>query len=193
MLVYIRKCYSTDHHSFNGPHVVLPFMRRSEVYSQLERVYTDTSSTDKQAKRNDKFQLNMIFATGSIHLGDKDISHPPPRDYQCTAMEEIDVFADLPGDQQIQNTLLLLLFLTQNDVGIGSHWDLSRQAIRICVENGYHKASASVSNPADEQMRRRLFWCSYVSERHQSYILGRPYVLHEDDITIEVGSLTITH
>jgi hypothetical protein len=75
---------------------------------------------------------------------------------------------------------------------VGNKWDFARLAMQICVEKGYHKHVKFPIDRMTEQMRRRMFWCSYVSERHSCSFLGRPVMLSDNDITVEVGIQNIT-
>ncbi|KAK5987468.1 Pyrimidine pathway regulatory 1-like protein [Cladobotryum mycophilum] len=168
-----------------GFHRVSPFIRRRQVYEQIERLYDHRSTTSSSLeRRNDMFQLFMILAIGAPFAKRKRPEMAPIR-YYASAMRYADVLSETTGDIQIQNTLFLLVFAHQHAIGIGSRWKLARQAMRICLQLGYHKASTRPLDPIAEQMRRRLFWCCYVQERYAARGLGRPMVIAESDITIE--------
>ncbi len=62
------------------------------------------------------FQLFMIFAVATS-LARRDSPRSAPIAYYATAMEYADVFSQPPSDSQIQNTLLLLVFAHQHDIG----------------------------------------------------------------------------
>lgn len=68
-------------------------------------------------------------------------------------------------------------------------WDLTRISMRICIENRYHKKSSMKLKPIEDQLRRRVFWTSYICDRHSSSMLGRPLAIEEDEIEVEVGPL----
>ncbi|KAM0454691.1 hypothetical protein ACHAO4_004501 [Trichoderma viride] len=95
-----------------------------------------------------------------------------------------EVLSHTDGETQIQNTMLLLVFAHQHATGIGSRWKLARQAMRICVQLGYHKAPSRPLDPITEQRHRRLFWCCYVQERFAACGLGRPLAITDSDITV---------
>lgn len=65
-------------------------------------------------------------------------------------------------------------------------------AMRICTENGFHlepkRKDAKIT--MHEQMRRRLFWDCYISDRHSCSITGRPMAIEDRDITIKARSLS---
>jgi hypothetical protein len=70
-------------------------------------------------------------------------------------------------------------------------WDLTRISMRICIENGYHKKSSMKLKPIEDQLRRRVFWTSYICDRHSSSMLGRPLAIEEDEIEVEVSCRVI--
>ncbi|KAK5443529.1 hypothetical protein LTS15_010674 [Exophiala xenobiotica] len=160
-------------------------MSRREIYSQISRAYSSSPFYSDVDRRKDRFQLYMIFASGAVQLRDSGLRNAPI-DYYTTAMEDASILADFPGQTQIQNTHLVMLFASHHDVGIGNHWDLARQAVRTCIQHGYHRAAVKPADPISEQMRRRLFWCSFISDLHQSHSIGRPTAISEQDITIEL-------
>lgn len=61
--------------------------------------------------------------------------------------------------------------------------------MRICIENGFHRSSRKLSLIQD-QMRRRVFWACYISDRHSSSVLGRPMAIRDEDIDIEVRRIS---
>lgn len=62
--------------------------------------------------------------------------------------------------------------------------------MQICIEKGYHLAAKHSIDPMDDQMRRRMFWCTYVSERYSSSFLGRPILIPDQDISAEVNQMS---
>ncbi|KOS20598.1 putative transcriptional regulatory protein [Escovopsis weberi] len=179
-------CELADTYLEVGFHRVSPFVRRRQVFEQIERLYdprscqADRSSLERQ---NDMFQLFMILAVGAP-FSKRRLQDMAPIRFYASAMRYADVLSETSGDVQIQNTLFLLTFAQQHATGIGSKWKLARQAMRTCLQLGYHKASTRPIDPVAEQMRRRLFWCCYVQERYAARGLGRPMVVAESDITI---------
>lgn len=103
-----------------GFHKVSPFMRRDYIYQQISRVYNDGEESSTLQRRNDLFQVFMVFALGSSHLR-KDALRLPPVSYYAAAMQYSDALYTSPGDMQIRNTLLLVAFAYQQDSGSKSH------------------------------------------------------------------------
>jgi hypothetical protein len=57
--------------------------------------------------------------------------------------------------------------------------------MRICIENRLHKRDR-YCEPMIDQMKRRIFWVCYVSDRHSSSVLGRPMAIQDEEIEAEV-------
>ncbi|KAJ3460669.1 hypothetical protein MRS44_011536 [Fusarium solani] len=62
--------------------------------------------------------------------------------------------------------------------------------MRICIQLGYHKKPVQPLNPVIEQIQRRLFWCCYVQERFSACNLGRPIVISDSEITVQMPEET---
>lgn len=184
-----------------------PFLKRSDIYARLSRVYGDTNYHQVLPKSpTDIFQVNMVFAIGAVKLNRRRAHHTPALGYYLAAMEHAQTALGITEDEHIQNALLLLIFgshhhasskftssilacsLSVNTKPVGNRWDFARFAMQICIEKGYHLAvrDSSFTAPMVDQMHRRMFWCTYVSERYSSSFLGRPTLLLDLEITTEV-------
>ncbi|KAM6487917.1 fungal-specific transcription factor domain-containing protein [Trichoderma sp. SZMC 28011] len=180
-------CDLTDAYFEIGFHRVSPFMSKSRAYEQIERLYDNRSASSSPLERkNDLYQLFMIFAVG-LPFSRRPSSSKSPIHYYASAMQYAEEVLSLTdGETQIQNTLLLLVFAHQHATGIGSRWKLARQAMRTCIQLGYHRAPSKPLDAVTEQRRRRLFWCCYVQERFAACGLGRPIAIADHDITVEM-------
>lgn len=69
-------------------------------------------------------------------------------------------------------------------IGI-SIWELTRVTMRLCVEQGLHRADfPEHASLLHQQMRRRLFWLCYMIDRYSSVTLNRPFAIDDNDISI---------
>lgn len=150
------------------------------------------------------FRLFMVLAIGAVPLYRAGLHGVAAVGYYITAMEYANVALGLGGRMEhIQAHLLMLMFSLQHDIGseslylvptspllipevVGSKWDLSRVAMRICIENRYHRRPNRRLAPMEEQMQKRVFWACYISDRHNSSVLGRPVALLDEEINVEV-------
>jgi hypothetical protein len=170
---------------FNGLHITMPFLRKKDVFQQLERLYSGNPPYSDLERNQDLFQLHMIFAIGSLRHKRSNKDHKATNHY-ATALEKEASLTDVPAYGQIQNLLLVFVFATHHDVGIASTWEMIRQTLRICVEFGLHSRVGAEDGIAREQLRRRIFWSAYISDRFCSQNLDRPVAIAEEDITIEL-------
>lgn len=97
-------------------------MSKSRAYEQIERLYDKRSSPSSPLERkNDLYQLFMIFAVGSPYSR-RPLSSKSPIHYYASAMQYAEEVLSLTdGDTQIQNTLLLLVFAHQHATGSELH------------------------------------------------------------------------
>lgn len=170
---------------FQALHVTVPFMRRDDVFAQLERLYTCNPAYTGEDKTQDLFQVHMVLAIGAMRPAGR-WEEDCARDHYMTAMKMEPLLTEQPAFAQVQNLLLVFVFATLHDVGTASTWGIIRQVMRICVKYGFHSRETAESDLVREQLRRRIFWSAYISDRHCSQNLGRPVALSEEDITIEL-------
>ncbi|KAH7347006.1 hypothetical protein BKA66DRAFT_447694 [Pyrenochaeta sp. MPI-SDFR-AT-0127] len=170
---------------FNALHITMPFLRKKDVFQQLERLYSDSPPYSGLEKSQDLFQLHMIFAIGCLRNARRRKDHKAT-DHYATAMGKDAFLVNIPAYKQVQNMLLVFVFATHHDVGIANTWEISRQTMRICVEFGLHSRTGAENNVLREQLRRRIFWSVYIADRFGSQNLDRPVAIQEEDITIEL-------
>ncbi|KAJ3546092.1 hypothetical protein NM208_g2186 [Fusarium decemcellulare] len=166
---------------FGGLHLLHPFLHRPSLLRELNQAYTQQETLSASAY----FRIHMVFAIGSVSLVRERLHNVSPVDYYASAMQHFDKASGLSSLEHIQALLLILLFSLQNDVGIGSKWDLARVAMRICIENNFHKKAVKRCDLMTEQMQRRVFWACYISDRHSSSVLNVPMAIQDEDITAE--------
>ncbi|KAJ3538722.1 hypothetical protein NM208_g5782 [Fusarium decemcellulare] len=167
----------------NGSHQLHPFLERSKLLIELETVHSEgTPHNDPSA-----FRLFMVFAIGAASMTRSGKPHPTSSfSYYAAAMDCGRANLGLSSLEDIQAILLILIFSIHHDVGIGKIWDLARLAMRICVENKYHRQESLPRDPMQAQIQKRVFWACYINDRHSSSMLGRPLALQDEEIDVEV-------
>lgn len=136
----------------------------------------------------DLFMLNMTFAIGRVFTQSVEEEPRSVTGYYSAAMVHAKDVLQLQGVKAIQCILLVLLFRIYHHSPGPSVWDLSRLAIRICIEEGLHlePLSTTAMAPMELQMRRRIFWDCYVLDRRSSQMLGWPFAIQDEDIEAEL-------
>lgn len=85
----------------------------------------------------------------------------------------------------IQNLLLVCRFGMYHHIGT-SLWEISQFCMRQCVEQNLHARPRLGTNLLKEQHQRRIFWECYISDRYSSGVLGRPFAIPENDISVDL-------
>lgn len=127
----------------------------------------------------------MVFAIGALRSPARWKNNYARDDY-ITAIKKECSLGQITAVGQVQNLLLVFVFAILHDVGVTSAWKIIRQAMHICVRYSFHSWRAADENVLREQLRRKIFWSVYISDRHCSQNFGRPAALSEEDITIDL-------
>ncbi|ETN39802.1 uncharacterized protein HMPREF1541_06028 [Cyphellophora europaea CBS 101466] len=165
-------------------HVLLhhPLMPHYQVDNILQRVYTPVRGA---ATDEDVYRIFMVFAISSVTTYRRGLTHEHPYGYFRAALQygtKVNLIGSLSG---VQNLLLIARFAMYYHIDC-SIWDMARLCMRQCIALGLHRPPARPIRPMDEQIQRNVFWDCYVHDRYSSGILGRPYAIAEEDITVQL-------
>ncbi|KAF9887938.1 hypothetical protein FE257_009460 [Aspergillus nanangensis] len=143
-----------------------------------------------------KLLLNAIYLQCSLY-SDRISLRVDPADPQTTGMAFYERFKALLIhyiDKPTVPTVVALLICGACLVPHGKQsagWMLCGMAYRMITDLGYHLDVAINSPPneknnlslsaTDMEIRRRVYWGAYVSDKFQSLFLGRPPAMHESD------------
>lgn len=130
----------------------------------------------------------MIFAISGVTRYRAGLSREHPFGYYLAALAHVKDVPLIGSPDAIQNSLLLARFGMYQHIGT-SLWDISQFCMRQCIELGYHAAPHIPVMPLDEQKQRRIFWECYILDRYSSGILGRPFAIADEDITVPLPIL----
>jgi hypothetical protein len=144
----------------------------------------DESLSDPQ----DLFRLFMLFAISGVTRYRSGLSKEHPFGYYLAALAHIGSIPLIGTPDAIQNSLLIGRFGMYHHVGT-SLWDISHFCLRQCIELGYHAPPQSPITAIEEQKQRRIFWECYILDRYSSGILGRPFAIADEDISVELPVL----
>ncbi|RMZ69240.1 Zn(II)2Cys6 transcription factor [Pyrenophora seminiperda CCB06] len=167
---------------FTRFHIHHTFLLREEVLAIYHRIYT-TSRLDKAPSAQDRFRLLMVFAISSITRHRAGLSSENLFGYFIAAGSYLGEIPLIGSVETIENLLLIARFGMYHHIGT-SMWDISQLCIRQCIEWRLHVRKSKALNPLTEQHHRRIFWESYIFDRHSSGILGRPFAISELDISV---------
>lgn len=129
----------------------------------------------------------MVFALSGVTLFRKGEIEDHPYGYCLAAQAFLGKIALVGNLDAIQNLLLIARVGMYHHIEM-SIWDISRFCMRQCIEQGLH-VRPEQQRSRDllmEQHRRRIFWECYVLDRYSSGVLGRPYAISDNDITVDL-------
>ncbi|KAF9879323.1 hypothetical protein CkaCkLH20_02866 [Colletotrichum karsti] len=171
---------------FENVHAQYPFLHE-QTFREWEAALADPS--EAAAAWNLGFLplyfLNMVYAVGATLL--PNMGYAAEQLY-ASAMLYIDDIISHDNLESIQAVLCCAVYSIRSTKGI-SHWKLAGQALRQCINLGYHrdhKRFKSGVSPFQQEMRKRVFWSAYVMECAAAVMLGRPLGLHFEEIDVEV-------
>ena len=144
-----------------------------------------------------KLLLNAIYLQSSLYSNREGL-RLDPHDPQSTGMTFYNRFKDLLPqyiDQPTMPTVVALLLCGACLLPYGKQsagWVYCGIAYRMMLDLGYHLDIPSVSenegkfrlSPTDAEIRRRVYWGAYATDKFQSLFLGRPPAVPISDCNI---------
>jgi hypothetical protein len=144
----------------------------------------------------------MICAISAVPLRRRGLDQQHPYSFFLAASTYLDKLDLSTGIDALQNLLLLARFAVYFHIGMRyrvcliysltdccagtSTWELGRMCIGICIELEMHLRPLFPIPALEEQHRRRLFWESYILDRHSATVLGRPFAILDEDIEVSL-------
>lgn len=169
-------------HFSSHVHLHHPLLPYYEVLNILKRVYSPSGGPPVP---EDMFRIFMVFAVSSVTTYRRGQTPEHPYGYFRAAQQylsRVHLIGSLGG---VQNSLLIARFAMYYHINC-SIWDMTRLAMRQCIALGLHRPPTRSLAPMDEQLQRNIFWDCYVHDRYSSGILGRPFAVAEEDITVDL-------
>uniref|UniRef100_A0A8H7KA26 Xylanolytic transcriptional activator regulatory domain-containing protein n=1 Tax=Bionectria ochroleuca TaxID=29856 RepID=A0A8H7KA26_BIOOC len=129
--------------------------------------------------------LFMVYAVGALLLPTPGYS--PERLY-ASALLYIDEILYHDNLECIQAILCSATYSLRSSKGT-SHWKLAGQALRQCINLGYHrdhKRLRLARSQLQSELQKRAFWSAYSMECSASLLLGRPLSLRLQEIDADL-------
>ncbi|KAK8055969.1 transcriptional regulatory protein [Apiospora rasikravindrae] len=180
-------------------HIHHTFLLRQDVLGIFNRIYNGTPPQPPSAQ--DFFRLFMVFSISAVTryrrasipictytfapAAPKGDSSEHPYGYYLAAQEYVGSIPLVGSVEAIQNLLLVCRFGMYHHIGT-SLWEISQFCMRQCVEQNLHARPRPGIDLLKEQHQRRIFWECYISDRYSSGVLGRPFAISENDISVEL-------
>ncbi|CBF80573.1 Zn(II)2Cys6 transcription factor [Aspergillus nidulans FGSC A4] len=170
---------------FGNIHTQYPFLHEPTFRQWETRLYNPTHAailTD--SGRVPLYFLNMAYAVGALLLPNSGYS---PEQLYASALLYIDDILCYDNLECIQAILCSATYSLRSSKGT-SHWKLAGQALRQCINLGYHRNHRRLGlnvSPAQVEMQKRTFWSAYTMECAAAVMLGRPLSLNYNEIDAE--------
>ncbi|CEP62628.1 uncharacterized protein LALA0_S05e09868g [Lachancea lanzarotensis] len=172
---------------YSGVQFQYPFLDWEWVLACFEKVVQ--SDTDDNESL---FFVYILFAIGSQLLESSGVtcSDHHTRAYYDKAFDHIGPIVEGTSIRAVQAYLLLSVFSQKMPHG-SSIWQTTGLALRTAVALGLHrkpyqtgKVSCSLTANRDQDLKSRIFWCTYSMERINGLVLGRPFGIADADIDV---------
>ncbi|CAK1365575.1 unnamed protein product [Cercospora beticola] len=168
---------------FKESHVQRPMLQKSEVQGLLRRAYPE--GRPGRLDSQDSYVFFLICAISAVRLRRQGLLTQHPYSFFLSALRHAEHTNLLSGIIALQNLLLLNRFAVYYHTGV-STWDIGRICMHLCITLELHLKPLVSLSSSEEQHRRILFWESYVTDRHMSTILGRPFAIADEDIEVDL-------
>ena len=162
---------------------------KNDFFDTLQPLYNDGALTGDKHAVNAKFRAFIVFGTAVLLLNRSDSSVPISRaeGYFAVAMRVLSQESHLicTGDLDHLTNLLLIIQHCCFSANLTAAWHILGLAARLAVELSLHneRGIASSRLTAEElDIRRWLFWSTYVFERNLCVIIGRPFSIPDEAI-----------
>ncbi|KAF2489230.1 hypothetical protein BU16DRAFT_531570 [Lophium mytilinum] len=118
------------------------------------------------------FFVNMVYAVGALLLPNLGCSAEKLYISAHVYLDHVLFYENL---ESIQAILCCAVYSVRSSIGT-SHWKLAGLALRQCIDLGYHRSLTrleSTTDPLRQDLRKRVFWCTYSMECQAAVMLGR--------------------
>ncbi|KAG0364117.1 hypothetical protein BGZ54_007833, partial [Gamsiella multidivaricata] len=89
------------------------------------------------------------------------------------------------------STIQALLLMSHHQYATGNYsggWLYTGMASRIATDIGLHRQDVQSDEPEQAEIRKRVWWALYLSDRFGSAILGRPMTFRDEDFNMALPS-----
>ncbi|GME28511.1 uncharacterized protein LTHEOB_2532 [Neofusicoccum parvum] len=167
-------------------HTWWPFLHLPTLRHWFSTIYDAPQACDSFQK----FAVFVILAIASVEAENApEVPHLrnlfSPEDYLATALRFYDMIPKDPELRSLQSVLLLTLWMMRsgNTADSLNLWQISRFAMSIAIELGYHRNSPNWEfGVLDLELRNRAWWCTYGLERMIAVSTGRTLSLRNQAI-----------
>lgn len=172
---------------FMSIHPFTPVLDRSKFMDMVERLHKDPSFQPTMAET---VQLHMVLATMMYQYGKRNTTQfdwSPHYLYAISFLQELIAGHTLPDMQ----ALALICLKIRNFAKPGPGWFMSSLTLTLAIEMGLHRSTKAWKkpemdqDPAESDLRKRVFWTILMLYVNHSMQLGRPLGIRLEDMDVE--------
>lgn len=178
----------------NYVHIYYPIIQLHEIRNICNKMYIGPKNVSLQ----EKFLLFMVISIG-IDRGEKDPeltnynNQFKPVEYYNTAYRYLEQILSNRSERSLQAILLVIVWLLNTNVlkdDNGDLWHLARFSMSLAMELGVHRYNPDWNfSESKNELRNRLFWCTYILERTVAMKFGRGLSLRKQAIDTPLPKL----
>ncbi|KAF7557388.1 hypothetical protein G7Z17_g643 [Cylindrodendrum hubeiense] len=154
---------------FQHTHISFPLLHQPTFLATVERIYSEPGFYETQTF--DAFVFDMVLTIGSSNFNRFEETATGTSMYFTMAQSKVNAITQMPSLESLK----VILLISQH--GIFSN-------LRDTSASIWHLTGIG----AQEEMRKRCFWCLYNLDRTVSITLGRPVAIRDDEIDISLPS-----
>lgn len=178
----------------NCVHIYYPLLLLQNLKHTLHLMY----SSPREVSLHDKFILFIVISIG-LDRAEKDVEMTnynnqfKPVEYFNTAYRYLEEILSIRSEKSLQALLLVIIWLLNTNVlkdDNGDLWHLGRFSMSLAMELGVHRFNADWDfGEMKNELRNRLFWCTYILERTIAMKFGRGLSLRKQAIDTPIPQL----
>ncbi|KAF7503393.1 hypothetical protein GJ744_003915 [Endocarpon pusillum] len=155
---------------FETVHLQYPFLHEATHLETIRRMYDDIEVGPAA-----EFQVFMVLAIAATILSRQAKVQLSAEGYCASAMSRIDGIFQKASLTGVQCILLLQMYTLYNASSGLSLWTLHYHCLAWLIELGLQRSiQVSGLSHLEQEMRTRVFWCTYIMDRVLCTLMGRP-------------------
>ncbi len=172
---------------FETIHLQYPFLHESTHLETIRRMYDDIEVGPAA-----EFQVFMVLAIAATILSRQAKVQLSAEGYCASAMSRIDGIFQKASLTGVQCTLLLQMYTLHNASSGLSLWTLHYHCLAWVIELGLQRSiQVSELSHLEQEMRTRVFWCTYIMDRVLCTLMGRPLGIMDEQCDLRVSDMNL--
>ena len=172
---------------FETVHLQYPFLHETSHLETIRRMYDDVEVGPAA-----EFQVFMVLAVGATILSRRAKVQLSAEGYCASAMTRIDGIFPKASLTGLQCILILQMYTLHNASSGLSLWTLHYHCLAWVIELGLQRSiQASELSPFEQDMRTRVFWCTYTIDRVLCTLMGRPLGISDEQCDLRVSAVNL--